>query len=73
MRSAFDDARTPRAASGISFSTDVLGLLSLTLQDVQAIVDLRCGDAARASTLSDKDDAIQLVTVLEYSWTAKDA
>lgn len=59
VRSAFHDVKLACATGGIDVSMDVRGVLSLMPLGVQAVVDLRSSEAAHASALSEKGDALR--------------
>lgn len=59
VRSSFNDVKTACAAGGIKVPTDLCGVLLLTCQGVQAIIDFRSRDASRVAALSKKDDALR--------------
>lgn len=62
---AFYDVKTACAVGVIRVLTDVFYLLSLTLQGIHAIFDLRSSKATHTSAKSEKNDAMPCVTVAE--------
>lgn len=65
VRSAVEGAKTAGAVSGIEVPGHVFGVLPLTRQGVQTIVDLRSSDATQASALSEGGDALRHVEAVE--------